>query len=71
MNDGYPVPNTTCDRILPGRTGPMNGVLTAPEDWQTLFATEGNPRSSAGWSCDTTLAPTDAQTVTLVVNNAS
>ena len=66
LSEGFPVPNSTCDRILPGRTGPFNGAISGPEDWhRQLIAGQEEERPT---ECSTTLAPTDSQSVTVVVS---
>ena len=47
LSEGFPVPNTTCDRIFPGRTVPATGRIQGPGSWEYFFTEEVSDFSAA------------------------
>ena len=80
LTEGFPVPNSTCDRVFPGRTGPRRGSVSGstrrilrgrPDLRAELDKAEEEAEEDEGPGaivCSSTLVPTEAQSVTLVVS---
>ena len=80
MSEGYPVSNSNCDRIFPGRTSPPNGAVAAPMEWHKLLRESGGSSGvtsrgqlsyhlAESWlRCSSTLVPSEAQSVTVMVS---
>jgi len=64
MSAGHPVPNSTCDNIVPGRSGLTQGTLATPGYTDIFWDLQGPMR------CATAIVPMDSQSLTLRVNRA-
>ena len=76
LTEGFPVPNSTCDRVFPGRTGPRTGSVSGSS--RSLLrrpdlraSVEMAAEEDGAVTCSSALVPSESQSVTVVVSAMS